>query len=169
MKAGLPPNRIGRRGGGETPTSQEKFHMSRQGSVAPIVDKAPEWVGMTAEQVVAKVQEMARDGMQPAKIGLVLRDAHGVPSVELVTGKKVGAIIAEANLAPSVPQELTNLINRAINLMDHLRTNRQDLHNRRGLEQIEARIRKLARYYKGEGMLAENWKYTRDQARLLVD
>ncbi len=143
--------------------------MSRKGSQAPIRDEAPEWLGMLPREIEKKVGEMAKDGVQPAKIGLVLRDSFGVPDVKQATGKSISTIIQESGFAPSIPQELTNLINRAINLQEHLKGNRQDLHNRRGLELIEARIRKLAKYYQKRGELATTWKYTRDGARLLVD
>lgn len=143
--------------------------MSRKGSQAPITDAAPEWLGMLPREIEAKVAEMAKDGTQPAKIGLVLRDSFGVPDVKQATGKSITTIIAEAGQAPSIPQDLTNLIHRAIDLQEHLKNNRQDLHNKRGLELIEARIRKLAKYYQKHGKLATTWKYTRDGARLLVD
>lgn len=143
--------------------------MSRTGSTHPVRDEAPEWLGLPKREIEKKVVELAKNGVQPARIGLVLRDSYGVPNVHEATGKKVGAIIAEAGLNPSVPQELTNLINRAINLQEHIKHNRKDLHNTRGLELIEARIRKLAKYYQKRGELPTTWKYTRDGARLLVD
>jgi small subunit ribosomal protein S15 len=37
--------------------------------------------------------------------------------------------------------------------------NKKDLHNKRNMQIIEARIHKLSRYYKREGVLAKNWKY----------
>ncbi len=135
----------------------------------PVRDQAPEWVTMLPREIEAKVVELAKDGVQPAAIGLQLRDSYGVPSVHEVTGKKIGQIISEAGIAAKVPQDLTNLIRRAINLQEHLQHNRKDLHNRRGLELIEARIRKLAKYYQKHDQLEASWKYTRDGARLLVD
>ncbi len=143
--------------------------MSRKGSMKPVRDAAPEWVTLLPREVEAKVVEMGKEGIQPAVIGLRLRDQFGVPSVHEVTGKRVGQILAENKLAPKVPQDLTNLIRRAISLAEHLNANRGDLHNRRGLELIEARIRRLVRYHKQRGELEATFKYTRDGARLLVD
>lgn len=124
---------------------------------------------MLPREIEKKVVELAKDGVQPARIGLVLRDAHGVPNIHEATGKKVQQIIADAKLAPKVPQDLTNLIRRAVNLQEHLANNRNDLHNGRGLALIEARIRKLAKYHIQRGELEHGWKYTREGARLLVD
>lgn len=143
--------------------------MSRTGSKHPVRDEAPEWMGLPKREIEKKVIELGKEGLQPAQIGLRLRDTYGVPNIAQATGKKVQDILAEADLAPKVPQDLTNLINRAINLQEHLQANRQDLHNTRGLELIEARIRKLAKYYQKRDELAADWKYTRSGARLLVD
>lgn len=143
--------------------------MSRTGSKHPVRDEAPEWMGLPKREIEKKVVELAKDGVQPAQIGLILRDTYGVPNIAQATGKKVIQILEDAEAAPKVPQDLTNLINRAINLQEHLQSNRQDLHNTRGLELIEARIRRLARYYKQRDQLEATWKYTRSGARLLVD
>ncbi len=135
----------------------------------PVRDAAPEWVNMLPREVEAKVVEMAKEGLQPAIIGLRLRDQFGIPSVHEVTGKRIGQILEANKLSPKVPQDLTNLIRRSIQLAEHLQHNRGDLHNRRGLEMIEARIRRLIRYHKIRGDLEATFKYTRGGARLLVD
>ena len=124
---------------------------------------------MLPREVEAKVLEMAKAGTQAAVIGLKLRDSYGIPSVHGVTGKRINQIIAEGKLTPKVPQDLANLIRRAISLQEHLAHNRNDLHNTRGLEMMEARIRKLAKYHIHRGEIAATWKYTRAGARLLVD
>ncbi len=41
----------------------------------------------------------------------------------------------------------------------HLRANPNDASNRRGLQLLEARIRRLAGYYQSEGVLPESWDY----------
>ncbi len=143
--------------------------MSRAPSTKPVREKAPEWVPMRASEVEAKIVEMAKDGVQPAQIGLRLRDNYGIPSVHELTGKKITAILAENEATGKLPQDLQNLVRRSINLQEHLQHNSRDIHNRRGLELIEARIRKLAKYYQKKGALETTWKYTRQGARLLVD
>jgi small subunit ribosomal protein S15 len=47
--------------------------------------------------------------------------------------------------------------------------NHKDLHNKRALELTEAKIRRLAKYYINEGKLESDWKYKRDQLRLMVE
>jgi len=125
-------------------------------------------VPMLPRQVEAKVVELGREGRQPAVIGLILRDSYGIPSVQEVTGKKVAQILREAGVESKLPQDLFNLLQRAIHLQEHLARNKRDLHNRRGLELMEARIRGLAKYYKRQGTLPETWEYSREGAKLLV-
>lgn len=142
--------------------------MSRHASSKPVRDNSPKWVTMLPREVEAKVIELAREGKQPAVIGLTLRDSYGVPSVQELTGKKVVQIIAAAGLTGTMPQDLFNLVRRSIVLQEHLAANRNDLHNLRGLELMESRIRGLAKYYKGQGQLPAEWNYSRETARLLV-
>ena len=142
--------------------------MSRHASSKPVRDAAPSWVPLRPREVEAKVVELAKEGKQPAVIGLILRDSYGIPSVQEVTGKKVLQILTDAGIARKLPQDLQNLIQRSIHLQEHLASNPRDLHNLRGLELMESRIRSLAKYYLNRGDLPAAWEYTRDGARLLV-
>jgi small subunit ribosomal protein S15 len=58
-----------------------------------------------------------------------------------------------------MPEDLGNLIKKAQSLGVHMEKNKKDLHNKRNMQIIEARIHKLSRYYKREGVLPKNWKY----------
>jgi ribosomal protein S15P/S13E len=62
-------------------------------------------------------------------------------------------------LAPSLPEDLTNLMKKAQSLSVHIDKNKKDLHNKRSMQVIEARIHKLSRYYKRTGVLPRKWKY----------
>jgi small subunit ribosomal protein S15 len=143
--------------------------MSRHASSKPVRDAAPAWVPMLPREAEAKVVELAKEGKQPAVIGLILRDSYGIPSVQELTGKKVAQIMKDAGVSGKLPQDLQNLIQRSIHLQEHLAANSRDLHNMRGLELMEARIRGLAKYYQGRDELPSEWNYTRGGARLLVD
>jgi small subunit ribosomal protein S15 len=54
-------------------------------------------------------------------------------------------------------------------MQEHLPKHRKDLHNRRSLELLEAKIRRLAKYYRREGRLPEDWTYSAQTARLLLE
>ena len=115
------------------------------------------------------VLELGKEGLSTSQIGIRLRDLHGVPSVKLVTGMKIGAILEEGGVTRKLPEDLENLLKKVNRLNAHLRTNPKDLHNRRGLELTEAKIRRLARYYVESKRLPADFKYRRENARLMVE
>ena len=81
----------------------------------------------------------------------------------------IGQILNKNNSGSEVPEDLMNLMRKALNLMDHLSSNQKDLHNRRQLSLCESKIRRLARYYIGTGKLPQDWVYKQDQLRLMVE
>jgi small subunit ribosomal protein S15 len=109
--------------------------------------------------VEALVIKLAKAGNTASRIGSILRDQYSVPLVKPITGKTVGQIMKEAELAPSVPEDLGVLFRKAQSLAVHLEKNRTDLVNKRSLQMIEAKIHQLSRYYKRKGLLPANWKY----------
>ena len=58
-----------------------------------------------------------------------------------------------------MPEDFEILIKKAASLRAHLEKNKKDLHNKRALQLIEAKIHKLSRYYKNKGVLPPDWKY----------
>ena len=102
-------------------------------------------------------------------IGTILRDHHAVPNVRLVTGERVSETLARNGISGRYPEDLMNLMRKALNLMDHLSSNPKDLHNRRQLALCESKIRRLARYYIGTGRLPQDWIYKQNQLRLMVE
>jgi small subunit ribosomal protein S15 len=137
--------------------------MTRKGkssSVRPVSKSPPIWLEYKPEEVEAFVVRLAKDGNNPSKIGLILRDQYGIPLVKPVTGKSITEIIAEANMTPSIPEDLNNLIQKAERLRKHLDRNRSDVHNRRSYDLVRSRIRRLARYYKNNKIIPMDWEYT---------
>ena len=141
----------------------------RSGSNKPFVTESPAWVPLTPEEIEEKVVELAGQELSTSVIGIQLRDEYAVPSVKLATGKSVTQILEENEMAPERPEDLENLMRKAINLSAHMQRNPKDLHNRRALQLIEAKIRRLVKYYKASGRLPADFKYTIDTARLLVE
>ncbi len=140
----------------------------KSGSKRPMISENPSWVPLNATEIEDLVAKLAKDGMTSAKIGLVLRDQYGVPNVKLATGKNVTLIMEEKGVASNLPEDLSNLMRRAIDLNVHLKENRGDISNRRGLNMIEAKIRRLERYYKRIGTLPADWKYSLSNAELML-
>lgn len=148
-----------------------RMHTRRKGkscSKRPMISENPAWVPLNATEIEDIIVKLARDGIVSAKIGLILRDQYGVPNVKLATGKTITKIMDEKGVAPSLPEDLSNLMRRAISLNVHLKKNKGDLSNKRGLQLIEARIRRLERYYKANKVLASDWKYSINTAELML-
>lgn len=126
----------------------------------PVTKRPPAWCRYTAEEVEALIVKLAKEGQPPSKIGVILRDQHGVPLAKPVTGKSITKILEERKLSSSLPEDLENLLRKATRLHVHYDRNKADLHNKRALQIVEAKIYKLSKYYKSKGVLPPDWKYT---------
>ena len=136
-----------------------KQEKGRTHSVRPVSKRPPSWCKYEAEEVEALVIKLAREGNPPSRIGTILRDQHGIPLTKSLTGKTVSGILAEADMTPSVPEDLEMLLKKASRLSTHLERNKMDLINKRALQVVEAKIHKLSKYYRREGVLPSDWKY----------
>ena len=122
----------------------------------------------TRTQVTDLIGKLAKKGMKPSQIGVVLRDSHGIAQVSTVTGSKVLRILKGSGLAPEIPEDLYHLIKKAVNVRKHLDRCRKDKDSKFRLILIESRIHRLARYYKRVRKLPPTWKYESATASTLV-
>ncbi|AKG38995.1 MAG: 30S ribosomal protein S15 [Infirmifilum sp.] len=143
--------------------SKEK---GRSGSKRPHELKKPEWVTMRKEEVEELVVSLYRKGYPPSMIGLILRDQYGIPLVKAVTGKSILKILRERGFTPEIPEDLMNLIKRALRIRRHLEEHPKDYHSKRGLQLTESKIHRLSKYYKREGVLPPDWKYEPEKMAL---
>lgn len=142
----------------------------KSGSSKPFVTTAPEWSNSDASEVTSLILELGNAGKTSAEIGTILRDQHAIPDVRLVLGgKRISAVLTENEIGGAYPEDMMNLMRKAVSLINHLGSNRKDRHNNRALHLTEAKIRRMARYYQSEGRLDADWKYKRDQLRLMVE
>lgn len=128
----------------------------------------PEWVTYSNEEIEEFILKFTKEGKSTSEIGIILRDTYGIPSVKDVTGERITEILERNGQAKQYPEDIMNLIRRAVNIREHLEENPKDLHTKRGLTIIESRIRKLGSYYVSEGKLPEGWRYNPKEAALLV-
>ncbi len=128
-------------------------------SIRPVSKRPPAWCRYTTEEVEALVIKFAKEGHNPSKIGTILRDQYGIPLVKPIMGRTITQILRDAELVPSLPEDLESLLKKAGRLYVHLEKNKKDLPNRRALQLIESKIYKLSRYYKRENILPPDWKY----------
>ena len=147
-----------------------KSRKGQSGSTRPHVTDAPEWSNTDKEAVQSLVLDLAKSGMSTAEIGTVLRDKHAVPNARLVLGKRIGQFLAENDMMGAYPEDIMNLMRQAVAIINHLGSgNHKDIHNKRALEITESKIRRLASYYIGENRLPSDWRYKRDELRLMVE
>ena len=128
----------------------------------------PEWIEYSKEEIEELILKLRKEGNSTSMIGIILRDQYGIPDVKVVTGKKITKILEDHGQELEYPEDLMNLIRKAVNIRDHLNENPKDLHTRRGLRIIESKIRRLVKYYVKEGVLPEGWRYEPRSAALLV-
>ncbi|WP_224332159.1 30S ribosomal protein S15 [Haloprofundus halobius] len=152
-----------------------RMHTRRRGSSGsdrPVTDEAPEWSDVDADDVESRVVELAEQGHDPSVIGLKLRDegvkGTPVPNVKLATGKKITEILEENDAKDELPEDLKNLMQRAIRLREHVQRNPQDHQNRRALQNTESKIRRLVNYYRGDA-LDPSFRYSYDAAVELLE
>jgi len=125
-------------------------------------------LGPSASEVEEFVAKLAKEGHSTSEIGILLRDQHGVPSVKQVTGKSIAQILSAQGVETGLPEDLVNLIKKAVMLHKHIEKNKDDQPSRRSLGVVEARIQKLAKYYVKNGKLPKDWRYESERAALLV-
>jgi len=145
------------------------MHTHRHGkshSIRPVIVRSPSWISQDSKQIEELVVKYAKDDLTSSQIGMKLRDQHAIPLVKSVTKKTVMQILEENKLKPEIPEDLDNIVKRAVGLQKHLKTNKKDFRNIRSLELIEAKVHRLSVYYKKTGQLAKNWKYKSVVAQL---
>ncbi len=140
----------------------------RSHSTRPASPTVPKWVQYDPEEIEEIIVDLARKGYGPSMIGIVLRDQFGIPLVKPIIGKTVAQVLEEHCMKMVVPEDLFRLMEKAVNLRRHLEEHPKDTHAKKGLLDLESKIRRLVNYYKEEGILPEGWKYNPQQAKLIV-
>lgn len=146
-----------------------RVHTHRHGkshSIRPSTIRAPSWITQSSKEVEELVVKYAKDGLSPSQIGIKLRDQHSIPMVKPVTKKGVIQILDENKLKPEMPEDLENIVKKAVGLQKHLKANKSDSRNVRSLELIEAKVHRLSTYYKKIGRIPQTWKYKSVVAQL---
>ena len=137
-------------------------------SALPYKRRPPSWLQVSSAQVGEQIVKLARKGMYPSQIGVVLRDRQGIPQVKSVTGNKILRILKKNGVAPEVPEDLYHLMKKALSVRKHLEKFRKDKDSKFRLILIESRIHRLTRYYKRAKKLPTTWKYDVTTASAIV-
>ncbi|GAA5261732.1 30S ribosomal protein S15 [Methanocalculus sp. MC3] len=148
-----------------------RMHARRRGSsgsVRPYRTDIPEWSNTDLAEIEKLIVGMKKDGLSSSVIGMTLRDKYGVPDIKLVTGKRIGTILKENDLVSEIPEDLRNLMQKALGMRKHLSENKKDIHNKRQLQLTESKVRRLVRYYTKSGKLPKGWTYKPETAEILL-
>ena len=146
-----------------------RLHTHRHGkshSVRPVTSSVPSWVTQNATEVKELVLKYAKEGLSPSRIGIKLRDQHAIPLVKPITKKTITEILDENKLNSEMPEDLDNIVKKAVGLQKHLKSHKGDHRNVRSLELIEAKVHRLSVYYKKIERIPKNWKYKSVVAQL---
>ncbi len=146
-----------------------RMHTHRHGkshSIRPVTLRAPSWITLGPKEIEELVVKYAKDGLTPSQIGIKLRDQHSMPLIKPITKKSMGEILDENKLMPEMPEDLENIVKKAVGLQKHLKANKGDNRNVRSLELIEAKVHRLSVYYKRIDRIPQTWKYKSVVAQL---
>ena len=135
-------------------------------SIRPIELKKPDWIKMESKEIEELIVKYANEGMTSSQIGIKLRDQHAIPLVKPILNKTISDVLKENDLVPEIPEDLNNIVLRAVNLQKHLKENKGDSRNVRSLELIEAKVHRLSTHYKNKGIIPKKWKYKSVVAQL---
>lgn len=135
----------------------------------PIGRPKPADSELSNKEIEDLVVELAKEGHTPSQIGNLLKNEHEVPDVKAILGKSISEITAEHDLALEVPEDLRNLLKKAVMLRKHLQDNKQDQPAKRGLTLTDSKIQRLAAHHKDTGKLPATWKYDWKQYTYLAE
>lgn len=129
----------------------------------------PSWAPYKEKEVEKLVVKYAKLGKRGSEVGMILRDSHGVNSVKALTGKSVGVIMKEHDVATELPEDMLSLIRKLIEVKAHIKKNHHDMTAGRGLILTTSKIRRLAKYYKKQGALRVDWELDQDRLKMYLE
>lgn len=101
------------------------------------------WMKMKSADVETLVVTLAKKGISAEKIGLILRDEHGIPKARLITHKKISQILKENKIeSDPLKQSVTK---RSENLGKHIEVHKHDYTAKQKLTKRLAQLRKINR------------------------
>jgi transposase-like protein len=73
--------------------SFESYRKGIARSALPYRRAPPSWCKTTPEEVTEQIAKLAKKGLTPSQIGVILRDSHGIAQVSSITGSKILRIL----------------------------------------------------------------------------
>ncbi len=141
----------------------------KAGSNKPASPVKKSWIRYGTKEIELLVAKLGREGKNPSEIGMILRDAYGIPDVKFLTSQNITQILDKKKLLKKLPEDLTALLRKVVQIKKHMEMNKKDETAKRGLLLTESKIRRLVKYYKRIGKLPEDWKYEPDKIKLYLE
>ncbi|XP_033043111.1 40S ribosomal protein S13-like [Trachypithecus francoisi] len=116
--------------------------------VLPYCHSVPTWLKLTSDDVKEQIYKLAKKGLTPSQIGVILRDSHHAAQVHFVTGNNILRLLKSKGLAPDLPEDLYHLIKKAVAVQKYPESSRKNKDAKFRLILIESWIHHLVRYYK---------------------
>ena len=128
-------------------------------STRPFPLSVPKWIAVEPNKIEELIVKYRKEGLSTSQIGIKLRDQHSIPLVKPIIKNTITQVLKKNDLMPDLPEDLNNVVTKAIGLQKHLKSNKGDKRNIRSLELIEAKIHRLSTHYKKNNQIPKNWKY----------
>lgn len=140
----------------------------KSSSHKPPFKTVPKWVRHKKDDVEKMIVDLAKQKHSSAMIGTILRDQYGIPNSSSITSRPITRTMKENNMYPEIPEDLMFLLIKSVSLRTHTTSYKGDKHSRRGLDNLESKIRRLSKYYVRTRKLPKTWKYNPEQAKLII-
>ncbi|GBE61219.1 40S ribosomal protein [Babesia ovata] len=152
----------------QPPTKSRQPSILSYFSIDKTKKRPASWVKTKPLQLEQQIVKLAKKGMTPSQIGVVLRDSNAVPMVKAITNNKILRILRGHGWAPDIPEDLYFLVKKAVVMRKHMEHNLNDKDSKFRLILLESKIHRLARYCKKKRRLPANWKYKSETASALL-
>jgi len=140
----------------------------KAGSKKPLIFRA-KWCSYKPKEIEMLVVKLAKTGLPPSQIGLVLRDTYGIPDVKKLAGKSITELLDEKGIKRKLPEDMSSLIKKVIVLQKHIEDNHNDEVAKRGITILQSKINRLVKYYKRSKILPQDWKFDKTKAEMFVE
>lgn len=105
-----------------------------------MAENKSDWMKVKPAELEKLIVGLHKEGNSPAKIGLILRDKHGIPKSKLI-GKKVVQVLKENKISHITEKQ--NMQNKIAALEAHISVNKHDYTSKRSLSKSLWSVKKL--------------------------
>lgn len=142
----------------------------KSGSLRPLFANATNDLKVSKKIIEKEIEKLAKQGKSASEIGAILRDSHGVPDVKKILNKKLVTYLKDKGYIKKdeFPEDLKNLLIKAISIHTHIQKNNHDAHNRHNFLLVKSKIKRLIKYYKRKNNIPKDWTFTIENAKLVV-